>query len=250
MKTVQAKLKSKSGASITFALLLFLVCAVVSSIVIVAGTTASGRLSKMAEMDQRYYSVTSAAKLLIDLIDGESVTVEIEREETYDKDHTFEKAVLSKFVLNDSGANPIETATKEGTNAFGPLTKTEQYFSLPFLERVACDLVPLPVDSGASPVDNSIPVIINMKIKDGPNELESLQITMTKKEYSDGTLEFEIKNSTGDPYTLGLVFKMKKSTMIKPQENRFESNKKIETKRTDTTMKWTLSDIDTINMLR
>ena len=75
MSRVEKKLKSERGASITFALLLFLVCAVVSSIVIVAATAASGRMSKLAEMDQRYYSVTSAVKLLEDTLDGQSVIV-------------------------------------------------------------------------------------------------------------------------------------------------------------------------------
>ena len=51
------KLTSNKGASITYALLLFLVCAVVASIVLTAGTAASGRMSKISEMEQRYYSV-------------------------------------------------------------------------------------------------------------------------------------------------------------------------------------------------
>ena len=53
MSILKKKVASRRGASITFALLLFLVCAVVSSVVIVAGTAAAGRISRMAEMDQR-----------------------------------------------------------------------------------------------------------------------------------------------------------------------------------------------------
>ena len=64
------KLNSRRGASITFALMLFLVCAVVSSVVIVAGTAAAGRMSRLAESDQRYYAVTSAAKMLCDMCDS------------------------------------------------------------------------------------------------------------------------------------------------------------------------------------
>ena len=37
--------------------------------VLVAGTAASGRMSQIAEMDQRYYSVNSAARLLIELME-------------------------------------------------------------------------------------------------------------------------------------------------------------------------------------
>lgn len=64
MQKIKQKLKNQEGASITFALLLFLVCAVVGSVVLTAGTAASGRLSELAKMDQRYYSVTSAEEFI------------------------------------------------------------------------------------------------------------------------------------------------------------------------------------------
>ncbi len=79
MGSLKRKLSSQTGASIAYALVLFLVCAVVSGIVLTAGTAASGRISGSVDHDQRYYSVTSAAKLLIDLLDG--VTVEIQTEQ-------------------------------------------------------------------------------------------------------------------------------------------------------------------------
>ena len=75
MKKARAKLQSRRGASITFALLLFLVCAVVSSVVVVAGSAVGGRMSQMAAMDQRYYAVTSAAELLRSIFDGRTVRV-------------------------------------------------------------------------------------------------------------------------------------------------------------------------------
>lgn len=61
---ITRKLKDESGASITYALLLFLVCAALCAVIIAAGTAAAGRLAKIAETDQRYYAVTSAAELL------------------------------------------------------------------------------------------------------------------------------------------------------------------------------------------
>lgn len=72
---LKKKISSRTGASITFALLLFLVCAVVSSVILVAGTAASGRMAQLAEMDQRYYSVTSAAEFLSKKFDGKTITV-------------------------------------------------------------------------------------------------------------------------------------------------------------------------------
>lgn len=75
MQKLKQKLKSQTGASITFALLLFLVCAVVGSVVLTAGTAAAGRMSELAKMDQRYYSVTSAAQLLQDIISDQTIEV-------------------------------------------------------------------------------------------------------------------------------------------------------------------------------
>ena len=68
------KMRSGKGASITFALLLFLVCAVLCSVILAAATTASGRMAGIAETDQRYYSVTSASGLLRDLLSGKSAS--------------------------------------------------------------------------------------------------------------------------------------------------------------------------------
>lgn len=72
---LRRKLTSRRGASITFALLLFLVCTVIGVIVLVAGTAASGRVSRLADSDRRYYAVNSAAQLLREEIEGSTVTV-------------------------------------------------------------------------------------------------------------------------------------------------------------------------------
>ena len=72
---IRRRLRSRRGASITFGLLLFLVCAVLCSVILTAATAASGRMSKISETDQRYYAVTSAAELLKVLVDQRSVTV-------------------------------------------------------------------------------------------------------------------------------------------------------------------------------
>ena len=76
MNNMRRKLRSEKGASITFALLLFLVCSVVSIVVVVAGSAAAGRMSQRAETDQRYYAVTSAVELLCDDFKGMTATVE------------------------------------------------------------------------------------------------------------------------------------------------------------------------------
>ena len=75
LNRIQKKLRSEKGASITFGLLLFLVCAVLSAVILVSATTASGRVAGIAATDQRYYSVTSACELLKDTLDGKSASV-------------------------------------------------------------------------------------------------------------------------------------------------------------------------------
>ena len=247
MKAITSKLKSESGASISFALLLFLVCAVVSSIVIVAGTTASGRLSQMAEMDQRYYAVTSAARLLNDLIDGKSVTVEIQDDVTYDKNRTVTKTVHTKSIVVDEDTVKIiekSTEMKDGTKTddSAPLTLT-------VLERAASELAESVSAAGGS----ATPVVMNLALNGGLDDdtLAALQMQVTKMQYADGTLEFVVTNGGDNPYTLGLTFTMTKDTKIVQQTNVIhEDGGKTETTKTRITMTWKQSGIETINMLR
>ena len=77
---VWAKLRSQQGASILFAIFFFIVCAVIGSIVLTAGSAAAGRLAEIEAMDDRYYAVTSAAKLLETQLDDPD-TVVIRRKE-------------------------------------------------------------------------------------------------------------------------------------------------------------------------
>lgn len=72
-QSIKRKIQSNAGASLSVALLLFLVCTVLGSIILKSGTAAAGRIAKLAENDARYYSVTSAADLLADSLDGRSV---------------------------------------------------------------------------------------------------------------------------------------------------------------------------------
>lgn len=82
MNRIMMKMRSERGASITFALLAFLVCAVLSTVIIVASTTAAGRVSKLTETDKGYYSVTSAAEMLENILGNETVTILKEEKKT------------------------------------------------------------------------------------------------------------------------------------------------------------------------
>ncbi len=112
---IMDKLRSTKGASITFALLLFLVCAVLCSVILAAATAASGRMSKIAENDQRYYCVSSAAELLKELLDGKSVSYvkvsEIETVTTYVDGQlpstVVNPEVITRYIVADKKAAGI-----------------------------------------------------------------------------------------------------------------------------------------------
>lgn len=71
------------------ALLLFLVCAVIGAVVLTAATASAGRFSDLAESDRRYYSVTSAVKLMKNVIENEKAMVVMN--DVDDEDNTNDK---------------------------------------------------------------------------------------------------------------------------------------------------------------
>jgi len=106
MNAMKNKIKSQRGASITFALLLFLVCAVISGVVIVAATAAAGRMSEQADMDERYYAVTAVADRLNQVFDGKEVIV------TYDIEAKKPKVDSFKVKYSDGTETGIPTILK------------------------------------------------------------------------------------------------------------------------------------------
>lgn len=74
MKRVWEKLKSRDGASILFAILVFMLCILAGTAALTAAAANSGRYSHLREEQQKYLTVSSAAKLLRDEIAGMTVT--------------------------------------------------------------------------------------------------------------------------------------------------------------------------------
>lgn len=108
MQAIKNKISSQRGASLTFALLLFLVCSVVGSVVLTAGTAAAGRMSEISEMDQRYYSINSAAKLLIGLFERDEIRYEKKEAEPAAGDPAGDDATPSdnySFIIGDKPAS-------------------------------------------------------------------------------------------------------------------------------------------------
>lgn len=121
MNEVQRKLHDRSGATLTVALLFFIMCAAAGSVILAAATTSTGRLSQMQASDQNYYAVVSAAKLIRDEIDGQTIGVKQTETKTTTTTRT------EKTEKDESGA---EVTVVEET------TKTEYSYSNPVFEHL------------------------------------------------------------------------------------------------------------------
>lgn len=115
--------RSQRGASLPLALLLTLVCAMAASVVIAAGTAASGRLSNLEENDQAYYSVASAVNVFRD---------ELIKDPDTGAGHSITVAV--KFETNAAGTVTSRTALVQTDGA-------TQNGSYTLLERSAMQLL-------------------------------------------------------------------------------------------------------------
>ena len=79
------KVQSQRGASLSMALMLFLVVATVSSIVLAAATASAGRIVQAEQLEKSYYTITSAMDLVrseIKDLNANSASVNVTR--TYD----------------------------------------------------------------------------------------------------------------------------------------------------------------------
>ena len=99
MNEVQRKLQDRSGATLTVALLFFIMCAAAGSVILAAATTSTGRLAELQASDQNYYAVVSAAKLIRDEIDGQTIGVK-----------QTEMKTTTVTTKTDNGGTPDDTS--------------------------------------------------------------------------------------------------------------------------------------------
>ena len=105
---ITKKLKSSSGASLSFALLFFIMCATIGSIILVAATTASGRLKNLQEDDQTYFATSSAAELVEDMMSEAEVSITLTPESiTYAPANTLLTDVLHSHILRNIQPDPF-----------------------------------------------------------------------------------------------------------------------------------------------
>ena len=75
MSRVQRKIEDRSGASLSVALLSFLVCAIVGSVLIAAASVSMGRMKNIADGEQERYALDSAMEMLAEEMQGGEITL-------------------------------------------------------------------------------------------------------------------------------------------------------------------------------
>ncbi len=262
-KRIIGKLRSQTGASITFALLLFLVCIVLCSVIITASTASSGRMSQIVETDQRYYAVTSAAELLKNIIDGKTVSIVKVVETTNNTVYTSGvagtptqdgEAVTSVYLIPDKKAGAInETADLiDGNKINSAAIKT------------------IPMDAAKKFFNNVTLTDTDRKLElastvyDGAGlDFDALAVTIEENLDANGRITLTIYNkykaketnsSEGDRYTMVLTFGADKSEVTNTKTENISSTASssisytLKTKTTETTittLTWNLSGIKT-----
>ena len=121
MNAVQRKLHDRSGATLTVALLFFIMCAAAGSVILAAATTSTGRLAELQASDQNYYAVVSAAKLIRDEIDGQTISV---------------GQTETKIVTTTRTEKKEKDASGEEVTVVEETTKTEYSYSAPEFEHL------------------------------------------------------------------------------------------------------------------
>ncbi|WP_419023412.1 hypothetical protein [Emergencia sp.] len=153
------RIRSNSGATILLALLFFLLCAMAGSIILSAGSAAAGRISGLKESEQAFYSVTSAAQVMRDEIEGQEFQAYTEDGGkpiyTVEPDSKIAKILMSavKAVYEDNQSKVEETFTirpqDSQKNVLGTVTanlimtddyKIEITFNIESSEKYVCRL--------------------------------------------------------------------------------------------------------------
>ena len=264
MNALKNKIQSQRGASITFALLLFLVCAIISSVVIVAATAVGGRASKMAELDQRYYAVNSAAELFRDVLEQQTVTVTTGTKTVCKEDQDGTEV---------SGTKTITPETYKASMNGSPVSSADSLVIGAAVQLVKEELTNKTTSENKSEKEveiNSLPTVSSLSTLDltaagtGITNAAALTVKLTPSNVASGKMTISVSNqdTSKGTYTLGLTFKADiiqnenaLTTYSAPLPTTDESGKIIEgeytryktvEKTTISTIRWKLIDMRTV----
>lgn len=246
---IKHKLSSQKGASITYALLLFLVCAVISSVVLTAGTAASGRMSQIAEMDQKYYSVTSAAELIKELVNSKRIVAKgtLVKTVTKNQDGVAQSeptTVSDKITISEDGVEAGTAVNDSGAYVLSSPNTIKNSF--------AADAVYTLMTAGSTDE-----IVKNLTLEAAGYDSLKVDIVETINP-ADGSLTFKVSNAAAEGAKYSMILRFEADTSSSkgtksvdgPRKEIFNngSNYKYDTTTTEittSTWKWNLSDMTT-----
>lgn len=252
------KIRSDTGASFALALLLFLVCTVAGTVVLTAATAAAGRLSELSEMDQRYYSVASAARLLAQELDGKSVTI-VRSSDSVTVNQDGENIQLPTVYWTLIPKAPATLALSSDSTANGQIIPTNgisfltgRAIYLLFGETLRCctedamnySFNSSPYTSSDRFTDSGNFILQHSSSDIGSSDADALRVVGTFQMKQDGALYIIVNNSSdtgsADTYSLTLalqpVFQETKSSGYKSSDD-VARREFIETKTSTVTWK-------------
>lgn len=266
-----SKLRSRTGASISFALLLFLVCTVLCSVILAAATTAAGRMSKAAETDQRYYAVTSACELMKNLINNKVVSIVKVTTSTATTTYTngmpgspeqnndasyVTYLIPNKTAIQLTPADYVTIIDGEGFSSVVISTIPEDAAYKLYFDTVIESDAPRKFSLASS--DDLLSSLGADKDKD------PLAVDIEELLDDKGTITLSLRNTTGSPFTLKMVFTASINQGVsesssdgaaydiaeEEKDGAVTTTYKIDTttiKTETTTLIWTLAGVETVS---
>lgn len=234
LNTAAEKIKSGRGASITFALLIFLVCAVVGSVVLTAATASAGRLNKLAENDRRYYSVSSAAELIVDALDGREVVISGQRRDTTVTVNTYKIDGGVVTLESSVPGTPVSTYHNFSIYQFGPYGNDDTLLSTATRKLVFSGAIPDTVEAceplfwdasynpGGAVINNAVVQALELLHTRDSSPLDELKVNIDV-EIKDSRLHLIIKNPSSATdtavYSVELFFTPAYNTVVNTSSN-------------------------------
>ena len=263
LRKLHNKLRSRRGASITFALFLFLICATVGSVVLAAGTAASGRLSQTPETDQRYYAVSSAAELLRGALDGQTTTSVRTTVSNVRTGYSSTGSATGSELNVGTGFSENKPNITYTVNGKAPTANVTQFDS--FIDEAVYKLMLSHIsrkmqEQGAAdpitdPLSSDFTSTLSVTVKEGAVALDDLTVTVEETLTPEGQLTLLLKNGSGsDVFTMKLVFKGAVTTDVstKTTHGTPVSNGSgytitdTTTETVTTTVNWSLASLETV----
>lgn len=188
------KIKSRNGATLLIALGFFLLCAVVGSIVLTAGSTSSGRIAGLSEQEQSYYTVTSAAKLVMEEIEGQRYYLETDTDANNQNVSSDDTAARLDKALGSILKTCVESVKTEGTGG-STLVAQQANFTITGSDAKFGEI------TGTLKMATDYSVVVTLWESDNPNSYRcdvTFPVANSSTDYTYSQMVLDNGNPTGE----------------------------------------------------